>query len=61
VEPKVYGFIFPGLDDLVAEPMLNDTERIAKAMATHNLAHAAWKFLPRDEQLRYLNEFSPPH
>lgn len=58
---KVRDFTFKGLDDLVAEPLLNDTERIAQAMVTHHLSDAAWEALPRDEQLRYLNEFSPPH
>jgi hypothetical protein len=58
---KVRDFIFKGLDDLVAEPILNDTERIAKAMATHDLSDTAWEALPRDEKVGYLNEFSSPH
>jgi hypothetical protein len=55
---KFRDFIFKGLDDLVAEVLLNDTERIAQAMATHRLSDAAWEALPRDEQLGYSRKLS---
>ena len=56
---KVRDFMFKGLDDLVAKGLLNDVERIVRAMATHHLSDAAWEVLTRDEKLDYLNEFHP--
>jgi hypothetical protein len=58
---KFSDFTFKGLDALVAKALLNDIERIMQAMAAHQLNAKTWEALPRDEQLGYLNEFSPPH